>query len=176
MYPSNPLDIGADVDASHANDINSMRSTCRHNIMMAGATDLWSSKLQSIVTTSSTQGEFMQAVTCCKAVKYCRHILAEIQCPMSGVKDNKACIMIVNQGHPTDRTCHLAIQWFVIQEWKQNGDIEVFHIPSADNSADNNTKGLSVALHQRHAHRAMGHYGSPYSTFVDNDLVARSQD
>ena len=180
MYPSNPLDIGADVDASHANDINSMRSTGGHNIMMAGASVLWSSKLQSIVATSSTQGEFMQAVTCCKAVKYCRHILTEIQRPMSGPspinEDNKACIMMVNQGRPTDRTRHLAIQWFAIQEWKQNGDIEVFHIPSADNSADNNTKGLSVALHQRHAHRAMGHYGSPYSTFVDNDLVARSQD
>ncbi|GFH49019.1 hypothetical protein CTEN210_05495 [Chaetoceros tenuissimus] len=72
-------------------------------------------------------------------------------------EDNKACIMMVNQGRPTDRTRHLAIQWFAIQEWKQNGDIEVFHVPSADNSADNNTKGLSVALHQRHARRAMGH-------------------
>ena len=95
-YPANPLDIGADVDASHANDINSMRSTGGHNIMMAGAAVLWSSKLQSVVATSSTQGEFMQAVTCCKAVKYCRHIAAELQRQMTGPspinEDNKACV------------------------------------------------------------------------------------
>ena len=61
-----------------------MRSTGGHNVMMAGAAILWSSKVQSVVSTSSTQGGFMQADTCCKAVKYCSHIAAELQCPMTG--------------------------------------------------------------------------------------------
>lgn len=94
---------------------------------------------------------------------------------MPFANDNKACIMMVNQGRTTNCTRHLAIQWFAIQEWKQNRDIEVFYIPSADNSADNNTKGLLVALHQHQPCRAMGHYGSPYATFIDNNLVTRSQ-
>lgn len=55
-------------------------------------------------------------------------------------------------------------------------DIEVFRVPSVDNSADNMTKGLSVAFNQRHAHCAMGHYSSLYATFIKNNIVAHSQE
>ena len=49
--------------------------------MLGATTVLWSSKLQQLVALSSTEAEFYQAVTCCKAIIWLRHIMNKIGCP-----------------------------------------------------------------------------------------------
>jgi len=76
-------------------------------------------------------------------------------------KDNMAAITMVNQSRPITQTRHIDIQWFVIQEWKQAGDIVMQSINTSNNSDVAMTKALGWVLHNKHAFRSMGHYGSP---------------
>jgi hypothetical protein len=58
----------------------------------------------------------------------------------------------------TDRSRHIDIQAFAIQDWKDNGDILMHHIPGVINPADSLTKPTGWVLHSRHCRRLMGHF------------------
>jgi hypothetical protein len=49
-------------------------------------------------------------------------------------------------------------QAFAIQDWKDNGDILMHHIPGVINPADSLTKPTGWVLHSRHCRRLMGHF------------------
>jgi hypothetical protein len=72
--------------------------------------------------------------------------------------DNEAAIAMINERKPTTRSCHIDIQHFAIQEWRQRGDIIMHHIPGIINPSDQATKALGWTLHSQHARRSMGHY------------------
>ena len=67
-------------------------------------------------------------------------------------------IKMINARVPTERSRHIDIQHFAIQDWKEAGDIVMRHIPGILNPADDLTKPLGWVLHARHARRIMGHY------------------
>lgn len=167
IYPSDPYRIFADVDASHATDLTTRRSTGGHVKFWFGSPIDWSSKLQRTLALNSTEAEFMQAVICSKSIIHARHIAKFMRREQKGpsllCEDNRAAISIVNQGRPTERARHIDVQWFAIQEWKRTGIVRLHHVASTVNSADALTKALGSVLSTRHAYRAMGLYGSPYS-------------
>ena len=104
----------------------------------------------------------MAAVSAAKTIKYLRAIMKEIGYeqirPTPIYEDNAAAIMIVNARRPTERSRHIDIQHFALQDWKDAGDIEMKFIPGIINPADDLTKPLGWVLHARHARRFMGHY------------------
>lgn len=53
-----------------------------------------------------------------------------------------AAIMMFNQSQLRMRSGRIDIQWFVIQEWKQAGDIIMQYVKTGDNYADAMTKLL----------------------------------
>ena len=59
---------------------------------------------------------------------------------------------------PTERTQHIDIQYFTIQDWHEEGTIIMQHIPGIMNPSDNSTKPLGYILHARHYCHIMGHY------------------
>ena len=71
-------------------------------------------------------------------------------------EDNQAAIAMINDQKPTPRSRHIDIQHFAIQEWRQQGDIEMKYIPSELKIADNETNALGWVLHHRHVHRSLG--------------------
>ena len=105
------------------------------------------------------------AVQAAKIAKYLRSILAELGHPQPGptvlYEDNEAAIHVANNVRPTQRTRHVDIGWFAIQEWVQNGDIQMEFLKTNLMVADANTKAVPWVLHRRHCHRAMGHFGHP---------------
>jgi len=58
--------------------------------------------------------------------------------------DNKAAITMINQCKPTTCFCHIDVQFFAIQDWREQGDILMKHIPGILNMADDSTKALGV--------------------------------
>jgi hypothetical protein len=116
-----------------------------------------------VVATSSTEAEFYAAVIAAKLAKYFRSILDElgfpVHAPIPLYEDNEAAIAMINDSRPTPRVRHLDTQYFAIQEWRQAGFIQMFHIPGIINPADQQTKPLASRLHNRHVRRLMGHYG-----------------
>jgi hypothetical protein len=155
------------VDASHATCLDTRRSITGVIFTLAGGAIAFKSKRQATVSTSSTEAELMAAVFAAKMAKYFRSILKELEveqtAPTILYEDNESAIKIVNASRPTERTRHIDIAHFAIQEWKQQGDITLAHIPGVINCSDSATKGLASVLHRRHVMRAMGHYGPSLS-------------
>ena len=73
-------------------------------------------------------------------------------------EDNASAIDIVNSQKPTERTRHMEIRYFAIQDWKQNNEILLLHIPGIINPSDDLTKPLGYMLHNRHARFIMNGY------------------
>jgi hypothetical protein len=165
-YPDHATshELFAVVDASHANDLRNKRSTTGYAFLMAGAAISYRVKTQPIVATSSTEAEFFAAVHAGKVCRYIRSILRELGFPPHGptiiYEDNQSTINIINNGKPTERTRHVDIQWFAIQEWRRAGDLILRHLPGKINPADALTKPLGRILHERHCRRLLGHFGS----------------
>ena len=134
--------------------------------MFGGGTLAYKSKIQSTVSTSSTEAEFLTAAHAAKIAKYLLSILLEIGYPQLGpttlYEDNAAAIPMVNASRPTPRARHIDIQHFALQEWKANQEIVLSHIPGVINSAASLTKSLGSTLHFCHVRRLMGHYGAPW--------------
>ena len=133
--------------------------------MLAGGAVYYKSKLQSTVSTSSTEAELIAAVQAAKIAKYLRSVLLELGYPQDGPtvlhEDNEAAIHVANNTKPTARTRHVDIAWFAIQEWRENREIDLQYINTKINPSDALTKALAWVLHRRHCHRAMGHLGPP---------------
>ena len=162
-FPSiNHSEITCFVDAAYANDLRQRRSTTGYAISLAGGAIMYRSKTQSVTALSSTEAEFFAAVSAAKSVLFLRSILKELNLPMTSptpiYEDNEACIKVINSRHPTERTRHIDIPSFRIQDWKSREDICLHHISGVINPADANSKPLGWVLHSRHCHRMMGYF------------------
>jgi hypothetical protein len=168
--PNHPTLLAGYVDAAHATDVITRRSITGLVFMFCGGPIAYKSKIQSTVSTSSTEAEFIAAVHAAKIAKYLRSILSELGYPQDRpttlYEDNAAAILMINASRPTSRSRHIDIQHFAIQEWKANREIVLAHIPGIINSADSLTKSLGSTLHHRHVRRLMGHYGAPWTPHV----------
>ena len=153
------------VDAAYANDLTKRRSTTGYAFTYSGGAIVYRSKTQSLTALSSTEAEFIAAVTAAKTAKYIRSILADLGFketnPTPIYEDNKPTIDIVAASKPTERTRHIDIRFFAIQDWvHKSKDIVLIHIPGKINPADDLTKPLGRVLHERHARYIMGHYNA----------------
>lgn len=159
-----PLQLTGYVDAAHANDLRDRRSTTGYGFTLNGGAVSYRSKTQSVTATSSTEAEFIAAVSAAKSAKYLRAILGELGFPQSFPTpiyiDNISAIQIINARRPTERSRHIDIQAFAIQDWKDNNDILMHHIPGVINPSDSLTKPTGWVLHARHCRRLMGHFGT----------------
>jgi hypothetical protein len=162
---TNLLELVGYFDASHANDLKTRRSVTGLVFCLAGGAIAFKSKLQPTVSTSSTEAEFISSVHTAKLAKYLRSILLELGFPQVGPTvlygDNLSSIAMVNSNRPTDRSRHIDIQYFAIQQWRENLEIILRHIPGVINPSDAGTKALGWILHSRHVRRSMGHFGDP---------------
>jgi len=109
-------------------------------------------KLQPIVASSSGEGEFVQLVLTGKKVKYVRTVMSEFEFPQLMPSpifgDNISSIMMANNVRPTDRTRHMDIRWFALQEWIHvDRDIIIIHIAGIINPSDALTKALAWLKH-----------------------------
>jgi Reverse transcriptase (RNA-dependent DNA polymerase). len=131
---------------------------------------MYVAKLQPTVVTSIGEGEFIQLVLTGKKVKHVRTVMTEFGFPQHGPSpifgDNISSIMMVgNNVKPTDRTRHMDIKWFALQEWIHiDKDIILIHISGELNASDALSKALAWIKHYRHMSRAMGATGPIYLT------------
>ncbi|MEM7182634.1 MAG: Ty1/Copia family ribonuclease HI [Spirochaetota bacterium] len=84
--------------------------------------------------------------------------MTELGFPPSGPTplwmDNKSAINMINAKVPTERSRHIDIQHFAIQDWENAGAIAMHFIHCSINPRDDLTKPLGWVLHAR---RIMGH-------------------
>ena len=62
--------------------------------------------------------------------------------------DNLSALNLINNNTSlTERTRHLGLRYFAIQDWREAGDIIMEHIPGVINPSDDLTKPLGYVLH-----------------------------
>jgi len=150
------------LDAAHANDLRNRRSTIGYAFLLCGGAISYRCKTQSITATSFTEAEFLAAVATAKHARYMRAIMTDLGFRPKGPTvmycDNQSAINMINACVPTKRSCHIDIQHFAIQDWKESGTIVREFISGVTNPSDDLTKPLGWVLHARHARCVMGHY------------------
>jgi len=150
------------LDAAHTNDLRNCRSTTGYAFLLCGGAISYQCKTQSITATSSTEAEFLAAVATAKHARYMHAIMTDLGFPPKGPTimhcDNQSSINMINARVPTERSRHVDIQHFAIQDWKESGAIVMEFISGVINPSDDLTKPLGWVLHDRHARRIMGHY------------------
>jgi len=97
--------------------------------------------MQPTIATSLTEAKFIATIYAAKAVKHLHSIIHDLGLSQSRptviYEDNKATIDMINDSKPTTRLHHINVQHFAIQEWQNQGELEMQHM----------TKALSWMLH-----------------------------
>jgi hypothetical protein len=100
--------------------------------------------------------------------KFLRWVLIELGLPQSTstrlYEDNAAAIIMANAKRCTERSLHVDIQHFALQQGVQNNDVLLEHVCGTINPSDALTKALGWILHHLHCNRVMGMMGSRYTT------------
>jgi hypothetical protein len=155
------------LDAAHANCLRTRRSVGAHVFCLEGTAIAYRAKWTAAVCLSSTECEFVTAVGAAKVAKFHRAILIEIKLLQINAtmlfEDNAAAIMMANARRPTDRSRHIDIHNFSLQDWVRQGDVLPEHICGTINPADATAKALGRVLHYRHCMRMMGMCGPPFT-------------
>jgi len=150
------------LDAAHANDLRNCQSTTGYAFLLCGGAISYCCKMQSITATSSTEAKFLAAVATAKHARYMHAIMTNLSFPPKGPTvmccNNQLAINVINARVPTERSHHMDVQHFAIQDWKESGAIVMEFISGVINPSDDLTKPLGWVLHDRHAHHIMGHY------------------
>ena len=121
---------------------------------------------------SFLEAEFVAAHSAGKIVRYLRFVLSDLGYPQVGPTpiyiDNESALRIINDNiSPTERTRHMDLRFFAIQDWREgdgtegSGDLAMVRTPGRPNPSDDLTKSLGWVLHGKHCRRIMGHYNYP---------------
>jgi hypothetical protein len=119
---------------------------------MAGAAISWSSKKQTSIALSSTEGEYMAMTHATKEALWIQQFLHNINFPLthstSLLVDNQGAIVLASNPTFHARTKHIGVRHHFIREHVENGDITLKYIPTNDQVADVLTKALA---HEKHS-------------------------
>ena len=131
------------VDASYNYDTDTRRSRSGYIATFNGCPIMWRSRMQPIITLSSTEAEYVALCEAAKEAVWLRRVLTELgfkQGPITIYVDNKGAIELATQRKTNMRTKHIDIRYHWIREKVEQGIIRLVHVASAHNIADLLTK------------------------------------
>ena len=133
-------------DADHAGCPDTGRSTSGYVIKMGTGAISWSSRLQSIVALSTTEAEFVAAVSAGQEMLWLRNLLTEFGFDVSAASrlriDNLSALSVAKNPEHHGRMKHLDLRFYWLRDEVTKGRIEVEHLRTADMPADILTKSL----------------------------------
>jgi hypothetical protein len=156
MIPANwdgdtwfPNILGLDIycDADFGGDVSSRKSTTGVFISWADHPIMWFSKLQPIVTTSTTEAEFVAAATAVKEGLWLRKLLVEIAygaLPIDLYCDNQATVQLIknNSAGVSGRSKHIDVQFMFIRERHHRKEVKAKWVTTEEQVADVFTKAM----------------------------------
>ena len=133
-------------DADWGRDIDTRRSISGTLHRIGNSSIAWTSKMQPIVSLSSTEVGYRVLTNAAKDIIHCRRLFSELGMETDTAtpifSNNQSCIKLVDNPVMHARTKHIEIQHHFIREVVQAGKIHVNHIPTTAQLADFLTKSL----------------------------------
>jgi hypothetical protein len=169
----NTLEVLAYSDSDWANDMKSRKSTNGYVFTIYNGAVTWKSRRQSTVALSSTEAEYVGYTEAAKEAIWIRGLLIELdqriplnrinnehnskwgQEPITIRVDNQGAIDLANNPKIHDRTKHIDIRHHFIREAIERRLINLFRIPTTEQTADILTKPLARTKFEEHR-RGMG--------------------
>ena len=133
-------------DADHGGDRDNKRSTSGMVIKMGTGAVSWSSRLQTIATLSTTEAEYVSAVSAGQEMIWLRNLLSEFGYQFNGAStlfiDNQSAISVANNPEHHGRMKHLDLRFYWLRDMVEDGLIQVQHLRTDKMPADLLTKPL----------------------------------
>jgi hypothetical protein len=134
-------------DADHGGNPDNGRSTSGFIIKMGTGAISWMSRLQPFVTLSTTEAEYVAAVSAGQEILWLRHLFTELgfqfKSPSTLYIDNQSAISVAKNPDHHGRVKHLDLKFYWLRDEVEKGIIRVKHVPTDVNPADILTKALS---------------------------------
>ena len=136
-------------DADHAGCPDTGRSTSGYVIKMGTGAISWSSRLQSLVALSTTEAEFIAAVSCAQEMLWLCNLLTEFGYNISSASkmriDNLSALSVAKNPEHHGRMKHLDLRFFWLRDAVDAGIITPEHLRTDSMPADLLTKPLPRA-------------------------------
>ena len=135
-------------DSDYTGDVDDCKSTSGYVFLLSGAAVSWSSKKQTVVTLSTTEAEFIAAVSCACQGIWLRRILEEVkytqQGPIMLFCDNSSTIKLSKNPVLHGRSKHIDVRFHFLRDLTKEGKVELVHCRSVEQIADILTKPLKA--------------------------------
>jgi hypothetical protein len=136
-------------DADYGGDKDNGKSTGGYVIKVGTGAISWSSKLQSVVTLSTTEAEHIAAVEAGKEMIWTCNILSEFGYKVDGASimkmDNQSAISVSKNPEHHGRMKHLDLRFYRLRDTMESGLISPSYISTSEMVADIFTKPLPLA-------------------------------
>ena len=133
-------------DSDWAGDINTRRSCTGYVFMLNKGCISWNSKLQSTVTLSTAEAEYMSMCTCMQEGIFLRNLLRDmylIQQETVINEDNQGSIALAKNPISSTRSKHIDIKFHFVREKIKSKEFYIQYCSTEFNIADLLTKPLS---------------------------------
>jgi hypothetical protein len=147
--PQQPETFVTYADADYAGDVDDRRSTSGLVVKMGTGAISWASKLQPVVTLSTTEAEYISAVAAGQEICWLRNLFSELGYAIKGASslhlDNQSAIAVSRNPEHHGRMKHLDLRHYWLRDYVKSGHINVKYIPTTSMPADIMTKSLPKA-------------------------------
>ena len=114
-------------DADYAGDIDTRRSTSGMVVKMGTGAISWASKLQPVVTLSTTEAEYISATSAAQEILWLRNLFQEIGYEIEGASslylDNQSAIAVSKNPEHHGRMKHLDLRHYWLRDVVKEGKI-----------------------------------------------------
>ncbi|CAM8914247.1 unnamed protein product [Rhodiola kirilowii] len=141
------LDLVGYVDADFARDKDSRKSTTAYYFTFAKNCIAWKSGLQSIVTLSTTESEYMAICDAFKEGIWLQGLVREAGLSNNVVtifSDSQSAIYLCKNPVFHDRTKHIDVRYHFIRDKVSEGVVKLLKIETESNPSDMGTKAMSI--------------------------------
>jgi len=129
------------------------RSTQGYYFSLANASVKWHSKMQTLISTSSTMAEYIALSDCARDCAWYKILFGKLGKPMPYVPiygDSHGAIFNAQNPVMQKGIKHIEIRYHYIREQIEKGEVKVFTVPTTENVADMFTKNLGPTLFLKH--------------------------
>ena len=154
--------FAGDFVKDYSDDPDCARSRTGFVIKYGGCPIIWCSKLQTEITLSSTEAEYVALSQALREVIPLMNLMKEmatqghevgtttpkIHCKV--FEDNSGALIMAKEHKSRPRTKHIAVKYHHFREYVERGEITVHHIGTNEQLADLLTKPLPIEKFKRH--------------------------
>ena len=152
---SGPFELKGFTDSDHASCPYTRRSVSGMVFIAAGAAITWQSKLQSGVTLSTAEAEYVAACWAAREAAWLSNLMADFGLERKAIDmycDNLCALGHIREPKMTKHSKHIDVSYHYVRERHVQGHIAFHFVFSQQNVADIFTKPLAQTLHQRMVH------------------------